>query len=111
MPRARGGPATQEEYEEWLGRLEEEEPLPSEYDLFQATLRSEIYGFNDAQIDKLWELKGIEADYAEHGIHGLNVTYLEGQPPEYVSRRYGIQGMPGLWGWAMVQEIRYLEGW
>ena len=100
MPRARSSPATQEEYEEWLGRLEEEEPLPSEWDLFQSTLRAELYNYNDAQIEKLWELKGVEQNYAEHGIHGLNIEY-----PWGTERRYGIQGLPGLWGWARVQEI------
>lgn len=106
MPRARTTPATQEEYEEWLGRLEEEEPLPDQFDLFQSTLRGELYGYSDAQIEKLWELKGVEETYAEHGIRGVNVTY-----PWGTERRYGIQGMSGLFGWQSVQNIRSGEGW
>jgi len=100
MPRARGSPATQEEYEEWLGRVEEKEELSDQWDLFQSTLRSELYDYNDAQIEKLWELKGVKQDYAEHGIYGINIEY-----PWGTERRYGVQGMPGLWGWERVQEI------
>ena len=113
MPRTRGTPATEEEYEEWLGRLEEEEALPDDYDTFQKMLRGELdmpdgsrINYNDAQIDKLWELKGVEADLSEHGIHGINVRY-----PWGVERRYGIQGMSGLWGWDSVQTIREDEEW
>lgn|SRR5487761_1916930 len=113
MPRARSTPATQEEYEEWLGRLEEEEALPDDYDRFQQILRGELMmpdgsrlDYNDAQIQKLWELKGVEADYAEHGVRGLNIHY-----PWGVERRYGIQGMSGLWRWERLQEIRSEEGW
>jgi hypothetical protein len=106
MPRVSSRQATQEEYEEWLGRLEEEEPLPDQWDLFQATLKGELYGFNDTQIEKLWELKGVEADYAEHGIRSLIVKYPWGS-----EIRYGIQGMSGLWGFDTIQELRSGEDW
>ena len=113
MPRARGVPASQEEYEEWLGRLEEEEPLPDEYDTFVRTLRGQLQmpdgtrlDYNDPQIEKLWELKNIEADYAAHGVKGINIHY-----PWGVERRYGIQGLRGLFGWTRVQEVRSEEGW
>lgn len=113
MPRARGVPASQEEYEEWLGRLEEEEPLPDEYDNFVRTLRGQLQmpdgtrlDYNDAQIEKLWEMKNTEADYSMHGIRGINVHY-----PWGVERRYGIQGLQGLFGWTRVQEVRSEEGW
>ena len=113
MPRVRSSPATQEEYEEWLGRLEEEEPLPEDYDTFQRMLRGELQmpdgsllSYTDAQIAKLWEMKGTEVDYAEHGIKGINIKY-----PWGVERRYGIQGLSGLFGWERVQEIRGEEGW
>ena len=113
MPRARGTPASQEEYEEWLGRLEEEEPLPDDYDNFVRTLRGELQmpdgsrlDYNDNQIDKLWEMKGVETDYSEHGIHGVNIKYPWGS-----ERRYGIQGLQGLFGWERVQEIGREEGW
>ena len=113
MPRVRSRQATQEEYEEWLGRLEEEEPLPDDYETFQRMLRGELsmadgskLDYTDAQIEKLWEMKGIEADYTEHGIRGINITY-----PWGVERRYGIQGIGGLFGWERVQSFRREEGW
>ena len=106
MPRARGSPATQEEYEEWLGRLEEEESLPDDYELFQKKLAGELYGFNDAQIQKLWELKGNQNIYAEHGVSMVTIRYPWGS-----ELRYGVQGLSGLWGWERIQELRNEEGW
>jgi hypothetical protein len=113
MPRVKGQPATQEEYEEWLGRLEEEEPLPDTYDEFVRMLRGELQmadgstlDYNDTQIDKLWEMKGVEADLGEHGIRGINIKYPWGN-----ERRYGVQGMSGLFGWKSIQTIRGEEGW
>jgi hypothetical protein len=113
MPRVRGQAASQEEYEEWLGRLEEEEPLPDNYDDFVRTLRGQLempdgtkLDYNDTQIAKLWEMKNTEADYSEHGIRGINIHY-----PWGVERRYGIQGLQGLFGFARVQAIRSEEGW
>jgi len=113
MPRARGVPASQEEYEEWLGRLEEEEPLPDEYDNFVRTLRGQLQmadgsrlDYNDAQIEKLWEMKQVEADYAAHGIKGIGIREAWGK-----GMRYGIQGLQGLFGWQRVQEVRSEEGW
>lgn len=113
MPRVKGQPASQEEYEEWLGRLEEEEALPSDYDDFVRTLRGQLQmpdgsllDYNDTQIDKLWEMKGVEGEYSEHGIRGINIQYPWGS-----ERRYGIQGLQGLFGWERVQEIGRSEGW
>ncbi len=113
MVRVRGVQASQEEYEEWLGRLEEEEPLPDDYDTFQRMLKGELnmadgskINYNDAQIQKLWELKGTEADYSEHGVKGINIRY-----PWGVERRYGIQGMQGLFGYERLMEIKEAEGW
>lgn len=113
MPRVRGQPASQEEYEGWLGRLEEEEPLPDKFEQFASMLRGELQmpdgsrlDYNDVQIQKLWEIKGVEKDYAEHGIRGINVLYPWGE-----ERRYGIQGMKGLFGWESVQKIMEGEEW
>ena len=111
MPRVRGEPASQEEYEEWLGRLEEEEALPYDYDTFQKMLKGELdmpdgsrINYNDSQIDKLWEMKGVEANLDELGIHGVNITYPWGN-----ERRYGIEGLQGLFGWETVQN--FIEGY
>ncbi len=107
MPRVRGTPATQEEYEEWLGRLEEEEPLPDDFEEFQKMLRGQLQmpdgsylDYNTAQIDALWKVKGIEQDYSEYGIRGINIRY-----PWGVERRYGIEGERGLFGWERMQAI------
>ena len=113
MPRISTEGTTDEEIEEWLGRLEETDALPSDYETFQKMLKGELqmpdgnyFTYNEAQIDALWAAKGIEQDYAEAGIYGVNIHY-----PWGVERRYGIQGMSGLWGWETVQEVMEEEEW
>lgn len=105
-PAIRTSSVSDEEYEEWLGRLEEEEMLPDEYNLFQETLKSELYGYNDAQIDALWEHKQTFDVYAEHGIQPLGTREDWGY-----YQRYAVQGMIGLWGYDSIQQIREEEGW
>jgi hypothetical protein len=41
-----------------------------------------------------------------HGIRGLTIPYPWGREV-----RYGIQGLAGLFGWAVVQLIREAEEW
>lgn len=113
MPRTRGTPATQEEYEEWLGRLEEEAPLPDDYETFVKVLSGELrmpdgstLNYNDAQIETLWELKQGDVEYDEHGVTAVLVRY-----PWGAEMRYGIQGLSGLFGWERLQEIRAEEEW
>lgn len=113
MPRISATETTDEEIEEWLGRLEEKSPLPENYDDFVRILRGEIeaatgvtYDFNDTQIQLLWDAKGSEVVYSEHGIHGVIIHY-----PWGVEIRYGIKGKAGLWGWESVQEFGREEGW
>ncbi len=96
----------EEEYAEWLGRLEEEESLPDEITEFRDVLSSELYGFSDKQINALWRAKGAEVSYEEHSIRAVTVRYPWGSEV-----RYGVQGMSGLWGWETVQNIREGEGW
>jgi len=43
---------------------------------------------------------------SEHGIHGVTIHY-----PWGVEVRYGIQGLPGLWGLDKVREIMEEEEW
>jgi hypothetical protein len=105
-PKYSSAKASQEEYEEWLGRIEEEEPLSEDRELFQETLRSELYGLNDEQIEALWGVKQLQTDYSEHGIRALIVRYPWGS-----EIRYGIQGVSGLWGWESVQAFREEEEW
>lgn len=100
------GETPEEEIAEWLGRLEEEESLPDEITSFRDTLASELYGFNDAQIEALWDAKKDETSYEEHGIRAVIVRYPWGS-----QIRYGIQGVSGLWGWESAQAFREEEGW
>lgn len=106
MPRVSTEGTTDEEIEEWLGRIEEAELLPEDKEIFRQTLESELYGYNDAQIEALWISKQNQADYSEHGIRALIVRYPWGS-----EIRYGIQGISGLWGWESVQSIREEEEW
>jgi hypothetical protein len=113
MVRARSSPATPEEYEEWLGRLEKEEALPEDWEQFQDVLRGQIkwhgmiFDYNDAQIDKLWELKGVEKAFNELGITRRTYEF-----PWGTEFRYSIQGLQGAFGWASVQKIMQEEqGW
>lgn len=113
MVRVRGVRATDEEYEEWLGRLEEEEALPTDWSEFQSVLRGELtwtggqrLDYNDTQIAALWEFKGGQPPYAEFGVKQVIVHY-----PWGTELRYGIQGMPGLWGWETAREVMVESGW
>jgi hypothetical protein len=58
------------------------------------------------QVEALWSATGMKANLAEHGIRGIAIVY-----PWGTETRYGIQGMPGLWGWAAVQQIMTGEEW
>jgi len=111
MPRISTEGTTDEEIAEWLGRLEENDLLPSDYGTFQKMLKGELdmpdgskVNYNDAQIEALWAGKGIEQDFADSGIRGINIKY-----PWGTERRYGIQGLQGLFGWERVQEIMSAE--
>lgn len=96
----------QEEYEAWLGRLDI--PIEQEEDI--ETLRgylSEEFGITlDAQVEALWSAVETKWDLGEAGIRGITITYPWGR-----ERRYGVQGLPGLWGWDRIREIMTQEGW
>jgi hypothetical protein len=94
------------EYEEWLGRLDV--PLEEEVDIetFQEYLTTELGIPYPSQHEALWGALEIQQNLGEHGIRGVNIEY-----PWGVERRYGVQGLPGLWGWDRIQEIRAAEGW
>lgn len=100
------GETPEEEIAEWLGRLEEEESLPEEITEFRDTLAGDLYGFNDNQIDALWEAKRGETSFEEHGIRAVIVRY-----PWGTQIRYGIQGVSGLFGFESAQQFREAEGW
>lgn len=100
------GIRTQEDYEEWLGRLDIPIEATADIETFQDYLRDELGISLPQQVSVLWESQVRESSYEEHGIHAVVVEYPWGK-----QLRYGIQGMAGLWGWSTVQAIRAEEEW
>lgn len=98
--------SSEERYQEWLDRLEI--PIENMTDIatLQSYLKDEFGITGDAQIAALWSSTQVSADFAEHGIRAVTVTYPWGK-----ELRYGVQGMAGLWGLTRIQEIRAGEGW
>ena len=106
--------AYDERYEDFLNRLD----LPIEAWEDKERLREELreqlkYEPSDAQVESLWEtmetLKRERWDepwLREHGVRTVVVHYPWGSEV-----RYGIQGIPGLWGRWAVERIREEEGW
>jgi len=106
--------AYDERYEDFLNRLD----LPIEAWEDKERLREELriqlgYEPSTAQLDRLWEtmeeLKRERWDepwLREHGIRTVTVHYPWGSEV-----RYGIQGLPGLWGKDFVERLREEEGW
>jgi hypothetical protein len=94
----------QEEYEEWLGRMDIPIERQTDIETFRNYLKEELGITGDAQVEALWSGVETQTDLADLGIHGVNIEY-----PWGTERRYGIQGMPGLWGWAAVQQVREAE--
>jgi hypothetical protein len=90
----------------WLERTEEALGYDDTIDALQRGLMKELGITTQAQLDALREASKIEDIFAEHGIHPVTAHYPWGNEP-----RYGIQGMPGLWGWAAVQKIMEGEEW
>jgi len=100
----------EEEYEEWLGRLDIPIENQTDKETLRGYLKEELGITGDAQVDALWDAVGISTSLGEHGIRQVqrHITSPEG---DYIDVRYGIQGLPGLWGWESVREIREAEGW
>jgi len=97
---------TDERYQEWLERMEVPIVAQTSIEAFQDYLRNEFGITGDAQISALWSTIGTKDTYMEHGIHAVIIDYPWGREV-----RYGIQGMPGLWGWESLQEIIENEEW
>ena len=96
----------EERYQEWLDRLEIPIENTTDISALQTYLKEEFGITGDAQVAAIWDTLGVSTDYSAHGIHAVTVTYPWGK-----ELRYGVQGMPGLWGWEAIQEIREGEGW
>ena len=94
------------EFEEWLRAVEIPVEDTATRRLYLTYLEEEI-GIKGGSLDiaaGVYERDLIRL--AEHGIRGIIIEYPWGR-----QIRYGIQGMPGLWGWASVQRIREAEEW
>ncbi|MBU0791798.1 MAG: hypothetical protein KKC55_15210 [Gammaproteobacteria bacterium] len=82
----------EEQYQEWLDRLEIPIEEQSTIEDFQEYLKAEFL-FGDAQVEALSGAFSVERDFEKVGIHAVTVTYPWGK-----DLRYGISGAPGLWG-------------
>ena len=100
------GETPEEDLIAWLERTEEELGFDETLTALQQGLKDTLHITTDAQLEGLRQASGLETGLAEHGIHAVTVTYPWGK-----ELRYGIQGMPGLWGYASVQQIREGEDW
>lgn len=98
--------SSEEKYQEWLERLEIPVEETTSIERLKEHLRDEFGITGDLQVEALWSATGMSADLAEHGIRAILITYPWGR-----ELRYGVQGMPGLWGWASIQEIMEEEEW
>jgi len=92
--------SSDERYQEWLERMEI--PLENQVDIdrFRDYLRDEFDITKDTQVQALWSAVDTTKDLSEHGIHPLIVHYPWGD-----ELRFGVQGLPGLWGWEAVLQI------
>jgi hypothetical protein len=106
MPKYASSKHTEEEYEEWLGRMDISIEGQSDIELFQQELQDQISNFTVNMVSSLWEAQQRETRYEEHGINAVTVRYSWGSEV-----RYGIQGMSGLWGFEAIQQIRQSEEW
>lgn len=97
---------TSEEYEDTLVRLDIPVEAQVDRDTFIKYLAEELGITNMDFIEPLWESSDTVSSWAEHGIRGVTITYRGGREV-----RYGVQGMPGLWGWASVKAIEAGEEW
>jgi hypothetical protein len=96
--------SSDERYQEWLDRLEIPIENTTDLETLKDYLKDELGIIGDAQVAALWSAVDISDDLAAMGIRAVTVTYPWGR-----ELRYGVQGMPGLWGWASVHEIMTAE--
>jgi hypothetical protein len=98
--------SSEERYQEWLERMEIPLEQQTDIETMKEYLRDEFGITGIEQVEALWSATGMKMSLGEHGIRAITITY-----PWGVELRYGIQGMPGLWGWASVQQIMLGEEW
>jgi len=89
-----------ERYAEWLERMDIPIEATKDIETFKNWLREEAGITEELQVSALWDATEKEYNLEEHGIRAITITYPWGR-----ELRYGVQGLPGLWGWESVQEI------
>ena len=94
----------EEAYEEWLGRMDIPIERQTDIETFRTYLKEELGITADAQVEALWSGVETQTDLSDLGIRGVTIEYPWGN-----ERRYGIQGMPGLWGWDAVKQVMEAE--
>jgi hypothetical protein len=97
---------TSEEYGDTLVRLDIPIEEQIDKDRFTKYLAEELGITNLDFQESLWSEVDTSFLMSEHGIKGVTITY-----PWGVEVRYGIQGLPGLWGLERVREIMEEEEW
>jgi len=98
--------SSEERYQEWLTRLEIPLEETTDIETMKEYLREEFGITGIEQVEALWGATGMKANLSEHGIRVISITYPWGK-----ETRYGVQGMPGLWGWESVMQIKEGEEW
>jgi len=94
-------PKTREErYAEWLERWEITVGDITSIEQLQSMLEAELGFSNQAMITALWNAKQQSLTLSDIGIRAVPVKY-----PWGVELRYGVQGLPGLWGYESIRQI------
>ena len=89
-----------EKIADWLQRMDIPVEDRASIKAFKKYLEEEFSFYTDAQREALLGAFKADTTLEEHGINAVIVPYPWGK-----ELRYGVQGMPGLWGWEAVQEI------
>jgi len=73
---------------------------------FQDYLREQFGITEPTRVEALWGATETESTLAEAGIRAVRIEYPWGWQV-----RFGVQGMPGLWGWESIRTIMIEEEW
>jgi len=91
---------------EWLERMDIPIEETTEITRFQEYLKAEFGIVEPSRVEALWGATRTATTLAEAGIRQVTIQYPWGR-----ETRYGVAGMPGLWGWESVRTIMAEEGW
>ena len=100
------GHTPDEKIADWLQRMDIPVEDRATIEGFKAYLEEQFNWYTDAQREALLGAFKAKTRFEEHGIRGVTMVRYG-----HVEVRYGIQGMPGLWGWSAVTEIMEEEEW